>query len=328
MIILLIMILVMETPTTNASQSAVLDDIVFTYSETEDAKKNYASQCSDMALVVFDKFNTTQEVFCGPFSDKQKIRDFLSSINNSTKITRLQWGPDQGLNQTDMDALVLVRREDDEGVLAEDIFRKAVKPLRGKFLLRVYVVLNTYRVSETGPFQVNVVDLPLIRIVQPSQRLRRFAFTQQISSKNIQKFADDFKAGKLSPYFYSQPLPINPVKNGVHTVVGDTFEDIVLNEDDDVLLIGHTDGRMDYEFIKVLEQLKNQLGDVKHLTISHMNIELNEYDGTLPSTSRQGFMRLYLRGQKNAPIEYNTDYLAGRDIAKNILNFFTLKCSH
>ena len=306
------------------------DDTVFVYSNNVAIKQEFANECSDKALVVFDKFNDTQEVFCGSFSDSQKIREFIRSINALTRILRSSWG--NGLRSVHIERqttplLFLLRRGDDEGILAEKVFRDAVKTLRGKFILTVFIKEDSYNDGADEFFSISARDLPLVRILDPSQNMRKYAFDKKLSVGNIKKFGEDFLAKKLSPYYLSQPLPIDSEQNGVYVVVGNTFEEVVLNEENDVLIVGYSNPKKSDQTVRLLESMATTLKDVKHFIIARINTQFNELEGAGGSPGESyPMIRFYPRGQKNQPVQYD---MAEARVSLNLktLTNFIKKCA-
>ena len=58
----------------------------------------------------------------------------------------------------------------------------------------------------------------------------------EFNSDSFADFIDQFSKGKLAPYFKSQPVPKQAVANGIHTVVGRTFEKIVKDRKKNVVI--------------------------------------------------------------------------------------------
>jgi len=129
------------------------------------------------------------------------------------------------------------------------------------------------------------------------------------SVANLEKFTNDFLAGKIKPYTKSEPIPEKndgPVK----VVVGDTFKDIVLDESKDVLIemyapwCGHCKS-LEPKWNELAEKLK----DVKDIVIAKMDSTAN---GAPPYFPVSGFPTIYWApmGNKLAPQKYQ----GGREV--------------
>jgi len=125
------------------------------------------------------------------------------------------------------------------------------------------------------------------------------------SKEQLLKFIDDFKAGSLSPYFKSDPIPetnSEPVK----VIVGNTFEDMIINNDKWVLLevyapwCGHCK-----KLTPIYDELAKKL-------LSHEDIVIAKMDGTTnehASVAIKGFptLKFFRKGDKANPIDFEGD---------------------
>jgi len=136
-----------------------------------------------------------------------------------------------------------------------------------------------------------------------------FKMTDDFSVDNLEKFANDFKDGKLKPFIKSEPVPENndgPVK----VVVGENFDEIVNDPTKDVLIefyapwCGHC---------KTLEPKFNELGEklkgVNDVVIAKMDATANDVP---PNYQVSGFPTLYWApmGNKESPKKYQ----GGREV--------------
>lgn len=58
----------------------------------------------------------------------------------------------------------------------------------------------------------------------------------EFTSESFEEFINRLDKGKLKPYFKSQPIPKQPVTNGIHTIVGKNFEKIVKDNTKNVII--------------------------------------------------------------------------------------------
>lgn len=89
----------------------------------------------------------------------------------------------------------------------------------------------------------------------------------------------EFKSGKLSTFMKSEPIPM--MNNGtVKVVVGATYKDMVLNNDDDVFVDFYNPGcGFCKKLAPVFEKLANQFEDVPHLTFAKLDYTANDAEG-------------------------------------------------
>ena len=80
--------------------------------------------------------------------------------------------------------------------------------------------------------------LPVIRIVNPTDQ-QRYAFEGDVKAAteaDIEKFVSDFKAGNLTPFYLSEDIPEVATVDGLTTVVGKSFDKIVMDRKNDVFV--------------------------------------------------------------------------------------------
>jgi len=146
----------------------------------------------------------------------------------------------------------------------------------------------------------------------------RYKYTgSEFNVQNLQSFVNDYINKKLKPYIKSQPVPES--NNGpVTVVVGETFNDIVMDESKDVLIelyapwCGHC---------KKLEPIYEELGkkvkkDYSNLVIAKMDATAN--DSPHGKYQANGYPTILFApaGKKNDPMTYSGD----REV-KNFLDF-------
>ncbi|THU43877.1 hypothetical protein C4D60_Mb02t01450 [Musa balbisiana] len=135
---------------------------------------------------------------------------------------------------------------------------------------------------------------------------KKFMLDGEVTLDNIKKFAEDFLAGKLKPFYKSDPIP-DTNDGDVKIVVGNNFEEIVLDESKDVLLEIYAPW---CEHCRELEPAFNKLAKlvrgVESLVIAKMEGTRNEH----PHAKADGFPTLlfYPAGNKSSdPMLVDTD---------------------
>uniref|UniRef100_A0A8C9TJD1 Protein disulfide-isomerase n=1 Tax=Scleropages formosus TaxID=113540 RepID=A0A8C9TJD1_SCLFO len=165
-------------------------------------------------------------------------------------------------------------------------------------------------------------ELPLItiRTREGHKYIMQEEFTRD--GKALEKFLEDYFAGKLKRFLKSEPRPEN--NNGpVKVVVAETFEEIVNDPTKDVLIefyapwCGHC---------KNLEpkytELGEQLADDHNIVIAKMDATAND----VPSNyDVQGFPTIYFAkaGMKDSPMPYE-----GAREVKDLLSFLKKEATH
>ncbi|CAN8252636.1 unnamed protein product [Cochlearia groenlandica] len=200
--------------------------------------------------------------------------------------------------------LLFATRNDSEKVLPE--FQEAAKSFKGK-LIFVSVDLDNedYGKPVAEYFGVSGNGPKLIAYTGNEDPKKHF-FDEEIKSDKIKTFAEEFLSDKLKPFFKSDPIP-EKNDGDVKIVVGDNFDDIVLDDSKDVLLevyapwCGHC---------QALEPMYNKLAkhlqSIDSLVIAKMDGTTNEH----PKAKAEGFPTIlfFPAGNKTSePITVDTD---------------------
>ena len=80
--------------------------------------------------------------------------------------------------------------------------------------------------------------MPQLRIINPADK-SRFVWEGDlngIAGNDIAKFIADFKAGALTQEILTEPIPENATVDGMTTVVGQSWNDIVMDDSKDVFV--------------------------------------------------------------------------------------------
>ncbi|OVA18085.1 Thioredoxin [Macleaya cordata] len=114
-------------------------------------------------------------------------------------------------------------------------FGEAAKFFKGK-LIFVYVEIDDIDVGRpvSHYFGVNG-DGPKVIAHTGSKDAKKYVFDDEVTFDSIKAFGKDFLEGKLKPFYKSDPIP--EINDGdVKIVVGNNFDEIILDESKDVLL--------------------------------------------------------------------------------------------
>jgi len=140
-------------------------------------------------------------------------------------------------------------------------------------------------------------------LVHAAGDVGKFKFEEkEINKENIEKFVNDFNAGKLEKYLKSEEIP-EKQEESVIVVVGKSFNDIVLNNDKDVLVefyapwCGHCK-----TLAPKYEEAAKKLAHNKNIVIAKVDSTANE----VPSVSVKGFptIKFFPGNKKNSPIDF------------------------
>ena len=261
-------------------------------------------------VVAFRKFDDHTVVYQGDKFESGLISEWLLASSVPTLITFSEDYIEPIFGQR-KSAIFLFRSSSDANKDFAQTFAQAASTLKGEIIFVVSGVTEGIQ-QRLGEFiGVTESSLPTIRILDPSNGMKKFTFggkIENLSVQGIKEFVHDFKSGSLQPFLKSEEIP---AENGeaVKTVVGKNFKQVVIDNDNDVLMefyapwCGHCK-----KLTPIYEELAQALKDVTGLTIAKMDSTANEVDGV----EIKGYptLKFYPRGSKNAPV----DYEGGRDL--------------
>jgi len=101
-----------------------------------------------------------------------------------------------------------------------------------------------------------------------------------ITYSQILTWVNELLNNKLEKYYQSEEMPENPIIDNVHIVVGNTFHEIILNDNKDVLLYIHAPWcKYCISFDARYSRLASKLKENKNLILAKMDGSMNEYEG-------------------------------------------------
>ncbi|WZZ31331.1 hypothetical protein YC2023_014732 [Brassica napus] len=180
--------------------------------------------------------------------------------------------------------LLFATKKGSEKVLQE--FEEAAKLFKGKLIfVSVDVDNEDYGKPVAEYFGVSSSNAPKLVAFTGNEDPQKHYFDGEIKSDNIKIFGEEFLSDKLKPFYKSDPIP-EKNDGDVKIVVGDNFDEIVLDESKDVLLevyapwCGHC---------QALEPMYNKLAkhlrSIDSLVIAKMDGTTNEH----PKAKAEGF---------------------------------------
>ncbi|XP_072983640.1 protein disulfide isomerase-like 1-4 [Typha latifolia] len=185
-------------------------------------------------------------------------------------------------------------------------FQEAAKLFKGK-LIFIYVEKDNEDVGVPVSDYFGVTgDDPKVLAYSGNEDARKYMLEGELSLDNIKTFAEGFLEDKLKIFYKSDPIP-ETNDGDVKIVVGNNFDDIVLDESKDVLLelyapwCGHCQA-----LEPIYNKLAKHLRGIDSLVIAKMDGTKNEH----PRAKADGFPTLlfYPAGNKSFdPITVETD---------------------
>nr|QVL22810.1 protein disulfide isomerase precursor 1 [Viola betonicifolia] len=289
-----------------AAASRLEDDVSFYQTVNADVAKLFHldSEVKRPALVMVKKEAEKVVHFDGKFS-KSEMSEFVfgNKLPLVTIFTR-ESAPAIFESPIKKQLLLFVSSNDSEKVLT--LFQDAAKLFKGK-LIFVYVELDNEDYGKPVAEYFGITGIaPKVLGYTGNEDGKKFVFDGEVTFDKIKAFGEDFIKDNLKPFFKSDPIP-ETNDGDVKVVVGDNFDEIVLDESKDVLLeiyapwCGHCQS-----LEPTYNKLAKHLRDVDSLVIAKMDGTTNEH----PRAKSDGFPTLlfFPAGNKSFdPITVDTD---------------------
>ncbi|CAI9759218.1 unnamed protein product [Fraxinus pennsylvanica] len=289
-----------------ADASKLEDDVNFYQTMSPDVAKLFHidPKTKRPALVIIKKEAEKINYFDGQFT-KSAIAEFVfeNKLPLVTNFTR-ESAALVFENPIKKQLILFATSNDSEKVLPT--FQEAAKAFRGK-LICVFVELDNEDVGKPVSEYFGVTgEAPTVLAYTGNDDARKFILDGELTVSSIKSFGEKFLEDNLKPFYKSDPIPENN-DGDVKIVVGNNFDEIVLDESKDVLLeiyapwCGHCQS---------LEPIYNKLGKhlrgIDSLVIAKMDGTTNEH----PRAKSDGFPTLlfFPAGNKSFdPITVDTD---------------------
>ncbi|CAA0814464.1 Protein disulfide isomerase-like 1-3 [Striga hermonthica] len=289
-----------------AAASKQEDDVTFYQTTSPDVAKLFQidSHVKRPSLVILKKEAEKFTQFSGRFT-KSAISEFVfeNKLTLVTNFTR-ESAPLVFENPIKKQLILFATSSDSEKFYPN--FLEAAKAFRGK-LICVYVELDNEDVGKEVSEYFGVSrEAPSVLAYTGNDDSRKFLLDGELTVNNIKSFGEKFLSDNLKPFYKSDPVPENN-DGDVKTVVGNNFDDIVLDESKDVLLeiyapwCGHCQA-----LEPIYNKLAKHLRGIDSLVIAKMDGTTNEH----PRAKPDGFPTIlfFPAGNKSFdPITFDSD---------------------
>ncbi|KAL6195757.1 hypothetical protein ACLB2K_031375 [Fragaria x ananassa] len=256
------------------------------------------------ALVLIKKEDEKLSHFDGKF-DKSAIAEFVFANKLPLVVTfTRENAPSIFESEIKKQLLLFATSKDSKKVLPE--FVEAAKLFKGK-LIFVFVETDNEDVGKPVSEYFGITgDAPTVLAYTGNDDARKFILDKEVTLANIKAFGEDFLEDKLKAFYKSDPIP-ETNDGDVKIVVGNNFDDIVLDESKDVLLeiyapwCGHCQS-LEPTYNKLAKHLRG----IESIVIAKMDGTTNEH----PRAKADGFPTLlfFPAGNKSFdPITVDSD---------------------
>ncbi|XP_074276196.1 protein disulfide isomerase-like 1-4 [Silene latifolia] len=289
-----------------ASASRLDDDVNFYQTVDPNVAKlfEFDAQAKRPALVLLKKDSEKINYFDGHFA-KAAISEFVNA-NKLPLVTTFTRESASLIfeSQIKKQLLLFATSNDSEEVLPT--FTEAAKFFKGKIIF-VYVQLDNEDTGKPVADYFGVTgDSPRVIAYTGNEDSRKFVLDGELTSEKVKAFGDGFLEDTLKPFYKSDPVPESN-DGDVKIVVGNNFDEIVLDESKDVLLeiyapwCGHCQS-----LEPTYNKLAHHLREINSIVIAKMDGTTNEH----PRAKSDGFPTIlfFPAGNKSFdPITVDTD---------------------
>ncbi|KAM5584113.1 protein disulfide isomerase-like 1-4 [Rosa sericea] len=271
-----------------AAASRLEDDVNFYQTVDPEVAKLFHidSEVKRPALVLIKKEDEKLSYFAGKF-DKSAIAEFVFANKLPLVVTFTRENAASIFESEIKKQLLLFASSNDaKKVLPE--FVEAAKLFKGK-LIFVFVETDNEDVGKPVSDYFGITgDAPTVLAYTGNDDARKFILDKEATLANIKAFGEDFLEDKLKAFYKSDPIPETNDED-VKIVVGNNFDDIVLDESKDVLLeiyapwCGHCQS-LEPTYNKLAKHLRG----IESIVIAKMDGTTNEH----PRAKADGFPTL------------------------------------
>ncbi|KAF8101926.1 hypothetical protein N665_0201s0229 [Sinapis alba] len=268
-----------------AAASRLEDDLSFYQTTSPDIAKLFQieTDVKRPALVLLKKEEEKLARFDANFT-KAAITEFVSANKVPLVINFTREGASLIFENSVKNQLILfaTAKESEKHL---PTLREVAKSFKGKFVF-VYVQMDNedYGEAVSGFFGVTGTAAKVL-VYTGNEDMRKFILDGEMTVNNIKTLAEDFLADKLKPFYKSDPVPENN-DGDVKIIVGNNFDEIVLDESKDVLLEIYAPW---CGYCQSFEPIYNKLGKylkgIDSLVVAKMDGTTNEH----PRAKADGF---------------------------------------
>uniref|UniRef100_A0A7C9EU26 Protein disulfide-isomerase n=1 Tax=Opuntia streptacantha TaxID=393608 RepID=A0A7C9EU26_OPUST len=271
-----------------AAASKLEDDVNFYQTTEPNVAKLFDidAETKRPALVLLKKEAEKISYFDGQFA-KSVINDFVAA-NKLPLVTTFTKESSASVfeSQIKKQLLLFATAKGSDKVLP--IFQEAAKLFKGKILF-VYVQVDDEDTGKPVAEYFGVTgDAPKMLAYSGNEDGKKYILDGEVTLDKIKAFGEGFLEGKLKPVYKSDPIPESN-DGDVKIVVGDNFDEIVLDESKDVLLEIYAPWCVHCQALEpTYSKLAKHLRGVNSIVIAKMDGTTNEH----PRAKSEGFPTL------------------------------------
>lgn len=262
------------------------------------------TQVTDGKITLYRTFDEPQVVFEGEVTGAA----LTAFVNDNSLPIIGEIGPHNYKKYVDRNlplVWIFIDTEDAAQVAAVD----AIKPVAKKFAKNaVYATLDGKKwASHAKSFGLENSTPGLV--IEDRTSRKKFAYpAAELTVADFEAFMSGFVAKTLKPIFRSKPAPAEAVTNGLTTVVGTTYKDLVYNNDKDVFIAmtaewcGHCK-----KFAAPLAEVAEHFAKDENIVIAFIDAAENDLDETQFEVTGFPTIMFFQSGAKDNVMRFNGD---------------------
>ncbi|KAK7529809.1 prolyl 4-hydroxylase, beta polypeptide [Phyllosticta citribraziliensis] len=275
----------------------------YLFGATNDVDVAKAEGVKQPAIVVYKSFDDGKDIYKEKKIEKEALQKFIKAA--ATPLVG-EVGPETytGYMTSGLPLAYIFAETPEE----REKLAKELKPIAEKHKGAInFATIDAKTFGQHGAnLNLEVGKWPAFAI-QDTVKNQKFPLDQEekLTVKTVGKYVDDFAAGKVKPSIKSEPTPESQ-DSPVHVVVANTYEQDVIENDQDVLLefyapwCGHC---------KALAPKYEELGSLYQKGDFAKKVKIAKIDATANDVPDEiaGFptIKLYRAGKKTEPVEYS-----------------------
>ena len=217
----------------SANNPAIAEKFAFLHTSDGDCAAKFGAAAGGIALS--RRFDESPLAYTGAASE-----DEIVAFAKGSSVPRLITFSEDYIEPIFGDrnpALILFTEETGTGY--QSAYEQAAKDMQGEILFVTSGVTDGIQSRLAEFIGVGKEDMPTLRVISPEETMLKFVYegdASALSADDIGKFVKDFKAGSLKPHLKSAARPEADTVEGLTTLVGSSWDEIVGDASKDVLV--------------------------------------------------------------------------------------------
>lgn len=217
---------------TNTIQPAskVIDGVTFILATTGATEYGV----TEPTLKIFKQFDDKEQVYSGDLSDSQAVQKWIEG-NKNRWVMPFDDAAIEYIFQKQNPCLFLFRADSESSNL-DSALETLAKDYRQDIAFS-YADISKEDMKRLGDYLgVVAKDMPTAVLIDHKGGLNKYKLDSKPTEESLRELYTQWKAGKLSPFLKSEPIPSDDFDGSVRVLVGKNFESVVYDSTKDVLV--------------------------------------------------------------------------------------------